>query len=467
MKKRIIAFILALITILTLVSCNDGSKKEEEKVVDLSKYQAADGTLVDISSAIFAFFLYDYVGTYSYYLSWYGYDTSVSQCIAFASAAIEAGMSLSEDDLKDLDDYMKQSEEEAYKQGFDGLEGLLANYYCPGISVAEFRACMELQQLAYLYADKVLSDIDNAEYTDEELRKVVEDDKNAFYGIDYVYYSFFSDAATNATTEEKEASYAAAKSKAEALLASCPDIESFKAAIVALDNEGLENPRTAEDILDDYTGEHVLNEGATNETESDKAFFEWAYSTDRQAGDSYIYEQSFSTGSKYYTVIYITRPAYLLDYVTKSVRHILLNIDSSLTGDDLAAKEAEVLAQAQEILNTYKSGELTEEAFAALAVAHSQDGNATDGGIYENVPLGKMVDEFENWIYDEARVVGDTDIIRTKYGYHIMYFVGDGLTPCEETALNTIKDQLYADATDALVEKYPVTFNDDSIKMIP
>ena len=78
MKKRIIAFILALITILTLVSCNDGSKKEEEKVVDLSKYQAADGTLVDISSAIFAFFLYDYVGTYSYYLSWYGYDTSVS-----------------------------------------------------------------------------------------------------------------------------------------------------------------------------------------------------------------------------------------------------------------------------------------------------------------------------------------------------------------------------------------------------
>ena len=326
---------------------------------------------------------------------------------------------------------------------------------------------MELQQLAYLYADKVLTDIDNAEYTDEELRKVVEDDKNAFYGIDYVYYSFFSDAATNATTEEKEASYAAAKSKAEALLASCPDVESFKAAIVALDNEGLENPRTAEQILKDYTSEHALYSATTNETVSDKAYYEWAYSTDRQAGDSYIYEQSFSTGSKYYTVVYITRPSYLIDYITKNVRHIFLEVDTALTGDELTSKEAEVLAKAQEILNTYKNGELTEDAFAALAVAHSQDSNASDGGIYENVPLGKMVEEFENWIYDEARVVGDTDIIRTEYGYHIMYFVGDGITPWEATALDTLKDQIYADATDALVEKYPVTFNDDAIKMIP
>ena len=35
-----------------------------------------------------------------------------------------------------------------------------------------------------------------------------------------------------------------------------------------------------------------------------------------------------------------------------------------------------------------------------------------------------MVKPFENWIYDSSRQVGDTGIVKTNYGYHIMYFVG-------------------------------------------
>ena len=36
-----------------------------------------------------------------------------------------------------------------------------------------------------------------------------------------------------------------------------------------------------------------------------------------------------------------------------------------------------------------------------------------------------MVEAFENWCYDAARKTGDTDIVETEYGYHVMYFVGD------------------------------------------
>lgn len=499
MKNRIIAFILAIITLLALVSCGDDGKKNSDgktEVVDLSKFQAADGELVDVSSAIFAFFLYDYVGQYSQYLMWYGYDvslplskqtskcafdetktwfeyfaemtkTTVSQCLAFASAAIEAGMSLSEEDLKDLDEYMKRTEEEAYKQGFDGIDGLIANYYCAGISAAEFRACMELQQLAYLYVEKVLDDIDSAEYPTEELLSFVERNKDSFYGIDYVHYSFFSDASSTATEEEKQASYAAAKAKAEALVSSCADLEAFKAEIVKLDNEGLEKPREPEAILKDYTAIHETYKAPSTETDSSKAYYEWAYSSDRKAGDTYIYEQTLSAGSKYYTVIYLTKPAYLNDAITKDVRHIFFEVKSTLTGDELKAEEEKILAKAQEVLNTYKASEMTEEAFAALAVQHSQDSNAAQGGIYEHVERGQMVDEFDNWIFDESRNVGDAEIIRTPYGYHIMYFVGEGYDVWEYKALDMLKDELYSNNTDELVKKYPITFNEDAIKQIP
>ena len=36
-----------------------------------------------------------------------------------------------------------------------------------------------------------------------------------------------------------------------------------------------------------------------------------------------------------------------------------------------------------------------------------------------------MVDNFENWLYDAERKVGDVDIVESPYGYHIMFFVGD------------------------------------------
>ena len=35
-----------------------------------------------------------------------------------------------------------------------------------------------------------------------------------------------------------------------------------------------------------------------------------------------------------------------------------------------------------------------------------------------------MVAEYDKWIFDAARKEGDTDIVKTDYGYHVMYFIG-------------------------------------------
>ena len=37
-----------------------------------------------------------------------------------------------------------------------------------------------------------------------------------------------------------------------------------------------------------------------------------------------------------------------------------------------------------------------------------------------------MVEPFETWCFDESHKVGDTGIVESTYGYHVMYFSGFG-----------------------------------------
>ena len=101
------------------------------------------------------------------------------------------------------------------------------------------------------------------------------------------------------------------------------------------------------------------------------------------------------------------------------VRHILITPDTA--GSDAAA-----FNRAEKALADWKAGPATEESFADLAAANSEDGNASQGGLYTAVTQGVMVDAFNDWCFDPARKPGDTGIVKTSYGYHVMYFVEAG-----------------------------------------
>ena len=87
----------------------------------------------------------------------------------------------------------------------------------------------------------------------------------------------------------------------------------------------------------------------------------------------------------------------------------------------------EAKAEAEALLAEFLAGNATEEDFAALANEKSTDtGSNTNGGLYENITPGSMADTFDAWCFDETRQPGDTGIVETQYGYHIMYFSGYG-----------------------------------------
>lgn len=80
--------------------------------------------------------------------------------------------------------------------------------------------------------------------------------------------------------------------------------------------------------------------------------------------------------------------------------------------------------RAEAILNEWLTGEMTEDSFGELANAHSEDpGSNTVGGLYTDVTEGYMTEAFNDWCFDESRTPGDYGLVKTPFGWHVMYFV--------------------------------------------
>lgn len=111
------------------------------------------------------------------------------------------------------------------------------------------------------------------------------------------------------------------------------------------------------------------------------------------------------------------------------VRHVLIKPEGGTLNEDGrtytytdAQWEAGRVA-AQAVYDSWLDGDKSEDSFSALAMKHSADRTASSGGLITNVFKGEMVAEFNDWIFDAQRKAGDYTMVKTVYGYHIIYFV--------------------------------------------
>lgn len=111
------------------------------------------------------------------------------------------------------------------------------------------------------------------------------------------------------------------------------------------------------------------------------------------------------------------------------VRHILIEIEGGTEDENgkMTYTDADWEAcrvKAQTLLDQWAAGDATEQSFAELAVQHSTDpGSSSNGGLYSQLTKEtNFVEPFKAWYLDESRKAGDTGLVRTDYGYHIMYF---------------------------------------------
>ena len=111
------------------------------------------------------------------------------------------------------------------------------------------------------------------------------------------------------------------------------------------------------------------------------------------------------------------------------VRHILIEIAGGTKDENGKTVYSEedweaCRVKAQKLLDEWLAGEHTEATFAELAQKHSADGGSKkEGGLYSRLTdKTNFVKPFKDWYLDEARVKGDYGLVKTHYGYHIMYF---------------------------------------------
>ena len=106
--------------------------------------------------------------------------------------------------------------------------------------------------------------------------------------------------------------------------------------------------------------------------------------------------------------------------------------DGTVTCDEQIWESCE--ADAQKLLKQWKKKTKgTEATFGEYARKYSKDpGTTVNGGRYQSIWKGQLTKVLDDWCFDPARQIGDTAILRSDYGVHILYFSGSRAIAREE-----------------------------------
>ena len=394
-------------------------------------------------------------GSWADYLMDYALS-SLKQNYAMADAAAAEGYTLPEKYMSTVDSTIEDKAAQAAANGYPNFESYLKTLYGKGATEEGYRAYIETSVLAQAY---YYHRSEGLTFTDEEIKAQIEQNPSNY--TFYTYNHYFVDASaflqggtanedgtTTYTEEERAAAAAEAKKVADALTATTvTDVDALDNLIKVLCGQ--------EEASKAYS--RILGTNISN----GEAVAQWVTAEGRVTGDKVALPSEITSeeGPAYisgYNVVFFVEVDENLQEVN-AVRHILVSFEGT-TEEEKAA----TLAKAEALLNEWKAGEATEASFAAMANERSEDGDGTNGGLYSNVGLNTgYVEPFENWAADESRQAGDTGIVETVYGYHIMYFVGEtGRTYRDVLAENTLKDAAMQEWFTQQVEAVTVTEGD-------
>jgi len=403
---------------------------------------------------------------------------NASQVYAIYDEAIKKGYTLTADDQSSIDSTIATSKSYATSSGYS-LDAFLAAQYGNGCNEKTYRSYLELTTVAQSYAKQIYNGFT---YTQDDLKTEYAANPNTYDGVDFrvfpVTASLFattdttSDSASDASSSAASSSAASSSAASSSAASSSADTSAADAEVAAKEEamassmaeaaKGDEQAfidqayqNASSDTKDSYKDDayslksDIRYSSATSSYNQDLA--DWLFDSSRQNGDT-----TYIAGNDgYFVAFYVGRETH--DYNLVNVRHILISVSD--TTDTTAMDTAK--AKAEDLLAQYEAGDKTEDAFAALAKANSEDtGTAANGGLYENVVPGATVTSFNDWCYDSARKPGDTGVIESTYGYHVMYFVNaDGTNYRDYLVENGLRSGDYSDWTTSVTGSVTYTQN--------
>ena len=78
-----------------------------------------------------------------------------------------------------------------------------------------------------------------------------------------------------------------------------------------------------------------------------------------------------------------------------------------------------------------------------------------------------MPEEFDLWCFDSERQPGDMEVIRTSYGWHLMYYQGEGDPVWKASVSSALQKKAYDEKYEGIKALYTADTNQNNIDKIP
>ena len=371
--------------------------------------------------------------TWADYLLSQALEKAKSDYVLYDKAMAE-GFQLSQEEEETLAYNITQLDYYALYAGYSSPDKYLRATYGYGSDVESYKEYNRVIAIADAYYTKYN---DSLTYNDDAIREYEKDKYNNYTSFNFAsYYVSSSDYLTGGTGEgsnkvysdaEKQAAIQAAEDIAKKLIENT-NIDDLDKAIAALEiNKDKTNVSTTKNEKLMFTSvPTALQSWLTDENRTENEIGMVANEITSTDADG----KETKTIGGYYVVVYQGCDKNLRPLA--NVRHLLVAFKGGTTGADgkkvyTDAEKNTAKAEAERLLKVWREGAATEETLIAMIKEYSDDGSASTGGLYENINAGtNFVEPFLNWCIDETRKTGDVDLVETEYGYHIMYYVGDG-----------------------------------------
>lgn len=382
---------------------------------------------------------------------------------AFYEAAIDAGMTLTDELKENVETSIKAIQGNAAQNGQSVKAYLAENVgeYC-GIKTMRtiFERLYIAQSYYYQMNIKLVADSD-------EIQKALDENQAEYEAISFAYIEM-------PYTSEDDVN--AVKAKADEYCKEIKSLTDMKNLIPEVCGSLIEQYIAYGYAQDEKAAAKAIAESMEHTFDMDqfKSWFtsdeisDWMYSSDTAVGSVAAFiDEEYSC----IDILYKLSGLILNDTKLYSVRHILVmpHSETSAEGEDASttteyteAEWAAALEEANRILDEFNATDKSELAFAELAEKYSEDTSSTSAGGYGyyggqifKTALGTMVPEFEAWGTDASRKYGDVGIVESQYGYHIMFYVFGG-----PSYMFSAKEEADALKVDEFVAECSVTEHD-------
>lgn len=399
-------------------------------------------------------------------------QTQIKEVTALYAEAEKEGFKLSSDDQKSLDKTLESVKTSYKTSDYSSANAYLASLYGKGCTTGTVGNLITKEYIAQSYSTEKNKSFT---YTQDDLKAYYEKNRDDLDSFKYISYFASGEAKTDSSssnassaTDVSASASDVSASPAASQEATSTDVSPAASASPSADELMAEAKEKADTVAAAKTEEAFkaaakeasgseVSDSTTQGKSLSKDYASWLKDASRKEGDITV----IKTDKGYYALYFLSRETN--DYSTVNVRHILFKAtaDSNGTYTDEAKAAAKEKAEAE--LKKWKDGGATENSFAELAKADTEDaGSKENGGLYENVYKGQMVTDFNDWIFDTARKPGDTGIVYGEAsgsyaGYHVMYYVGQGELYRYKLAEDAKRDADFTAWKDALLKNYALT----------